>query len=123
MHSSRRLTYWEQIKMAPFLIKRFIEDCWSMAGLCDCYITFYILSLMIYLLMPWDIIPESVYGVLGLVDDVFVVLFFMIPISRAIYAGYSRRLSAAANSIEIPQSENIQIAVQPPEAIIPGQQN
>ena len=110
--------------MSPFLLKRFAEDCWTVRGVCDCYVTMYIVGLILYLLMPYDIIPEAVYGFLGMLDDIFVVLLFLVPITRAIYQGYARRNSAEANpeagvAIEMPAMEsvaveNLQVAAQPP---------
>ncbi len=38
---------------------------------------------MVYLLSPLDIIPEAIFGVLGIVDDVFVILMMLLYITVA----------------------------------------
>lgn len=38
---------------------------------------------MVYILSPFDIIPESVFGLIGIIDDVFVLLLFAVYISIA----------------------------------------
>lgn len=48
--------------------------------------------MILYLLLPYDIIPEAVYGVVGLLDDIVVVLIFIIPTARLIYSAYSNNL-------------------------------
>ena len=49
------------------------------------YFGFYILSAIFYLLSPFDIIPEAVFGLFGLLDDVIYVLLMMVFLSRTFY--------------------------------------
>ena len=91
----------QQISMAPFLLKRFIEDCWTVRGVCDFYVIAYLVAMFLYVLVPYDIIPESVYGVLGIIDDIFIVLLFLVPITRGIFTAYAR-----VNSVGAQQQEN-----------------
>ncbi len=86
----------------PFLIRRFVEDFWTVDGLCDFYVLFYFISVMAYILLPYDIIPEAVYGVFGLIDDLFLILLVLILVTRAAYARYSANYSTAPNSDPVP---------------------
>ena len=59
---------------------------------------------MLYLMMPYDLIPEAVYGFVGVLDDIVIVLFLIVPLTRAIYSAYTRRFSAGPHLM--PQAEN-----------------
>jgi len=53
-----------------------------------CYVIFFILGIVVYLALPIDILPESQYGPVGILDDIFVAFVFAVCIGRVIYSGY-----------------------------------
>ena len=44
-----------------------------------------ILMLVIYVLSPIDLIPEFIFGIFGLIDDLLVILAIVILLSRQYY--------------------------------------
>lgn len=42
-----------------------------------------ILEAALYVLSPLDIVPEAAFGLLGLFDDLFIVLLFLLYLSAA----------------------------------------
>ncbi|XP_049781642.1 E3 ubiquitin-protein ligase RNF170-like [Schistocerca cancellata] len=76
----------EFIRDIPFLIRNFTADFFSVRGLFYLFqlrMGFCISVAIAYLLSPLDIIPESVYGILGLVDDLFVFVLLCMYVSVA----------------------------------------
>lgn len=74
----------EFISDIPFLIRNFATDFFSVRGLFYLFqlrMGFCISVAIAYLLSPLDIIPESVYGILGLVDDLFVLVLLCVYLS------------------------------------------
>lgn len=58
-------------------------------------------GMAVYILSPFDILPEAAFGVLGMVDDVFiafVVLVYATILFRQLLAGGRLRFGAAAGS-------------------------
>ena len=45
------------------------------------YLGYALSLLVIYLLSPFDIIPESVFGILGYIDDLMIVLIVVVYVS------------------------------------------
>lgn len=74
----------------PTLLRHIWRNLFTLQGLLVLYklhILFILLLLFLYLLSPLDLIPETVFGVLGLIDDVVVVLGVLVYISL-IYAAH-----------------------------------
>lgn len=50
------------------------------------YLGYVLVALILYILIPFDIVPETVFGILGLVDDiliVFILVFYVTFMYRA----------------------------------------
>lgn len=60
------------------------NEFFSGAGLLHMFrlrIVICLLAAFVYLISPLDIIPEAVFGILGLMDDMFVILVICIYVS------------------------------------------
>jgi RING finger protein 170 len=56
------------------------------------YLGYILLILLVYLLLPFDILPESALGVLGYLDDLVLILLAVVYISFLYRAFLSRRI-------------------------------
>ncbi len=106
--------------MTPYLLRRLINDCCSLEGVCDCYLTFWAFALIIYVLSPYDFLPESVYGVIGLIDDIFLLLIGFFVLARCFYSAYASRHSVPPNAgDELPASSEVPNPPQPGNEVPP----
>ena len=61
----------------PILIRHFIRNLFSVTGirLLFRFRSFvFISTCLIYIILPLDLLPEALFGILGLVDDIFIIL-------------------------------------------------
>lgn len=73
----------------PTLLRHIFQEFFSFSGLVWMFrfrIFVCFVAALLYFISPLDIIPEAVFGVLGLLDDVFVILLLAIYVS-IIYRG------------------------------------
>lgn len=73
--------YMDYISDVPILLRHAINELFSMEGLNLWYrirFGFMILMALCYFVSPLDIIPEALFGLFGLLDDVLVILFLAI---------------------------------------------
>lgn len=78
------LQFMEMIRDCPTLMRHLWNEFFSVGGLMLMFrirIVLCFLAAVMYLVSPLDIIPEAVFGVLGLLDDVFVLFLLAIYIS------------------------------------------
>lgn len=71
----------ERIRDAPFMINTLIAEIVSTRGLIIyrmLWAVMCILSSIAYVLSPFDLIPEAIFGLVGLIDDIFYVLCALI---------------------------------------------
>ena len=68
----------------PFLIRRFFGLLHDNPAnfIQTCRMILLILGGVVYLLIPFDIVPEVVFGVFGLLDDLIVVLVAIFMVTR-----------------------------------------
>mmetsp|Transcript_1242 Transcript_1242/g.1641 ORF Transcript_1242/g.1641 Transcript_1242/m.1641 type:complete len:121 (+) Transcript_1242:303-665(+) len=64
---------WDKIRDVPFLMSIFTDEIVNsfgrvLLGRLDVALT--ILAMIVYLLSPFDLVPEAVFGLIGLIDDV-----------------------------------------------------
>ncbi|ESO03968.1 hypothetical protein HELRODRAFT_79604 [Helobdella robusta] len=81
---SGQLSVYEYLQDLPILLRHFFNDFFTIGGLLwviRVRILVCILLTLFYILLPSDILPESVFGFLGIVDDFFVVLLLLIHIT------------------------------------------
>lgn len=83
------------IRDLPFLLRRLFNYMCTFEGM-KYFLTmvissFMILSLFIYIISPFDLIPEAMFGVVGLVDDLIALLGLIIVIANNYYRFLSIR--------------------------------
>lgn len=77
-------SFMEMVRDCPTLMRHLWNEFFSVGGLMLMFrirIVLCFLAALMYLFSPLDIIPEAVFGVLGLLDDVFVLFLLAIYIS------------------------------------------
>ena len=75
----------------PTLLQQMLSRLCSLRGMAIARIVFVLLSALAYLLSPFDLIPESVFGVVGLVDDLLYIAVCLFIVGRMFYNAYSTR--------------------------------
>lgn len=81
IHSIKVLDY---LRDLPTVLRHLWSEFFSVGGLIYVFrmrILILLLIGLLYLLSPLDILPEAVYGLLGLVDDIFVLLSLCVYLS------------------------------------------
>jgi RING finger protein 170 len=76
--------YMEYIYDLPIMLRHAITELFSLNGLNFWYrirLVVIMIIAVIYLLSPFDLIPESVYGIIGIVDDFCILLLLAIYVS------------------------------------------
>ena len=66
---------------APTLLRHFFQDLFSPQGLFQLWrlrIIMMLLLMIMYLLSPFDLLPEAALGVFGLIDDLMFLLIILI---------------------------------------------
>lgn len=74
----------DYVRDLPTLLRHLWNEFFSVGGLMYMFrirIILCFFAACMYLISPLDIIPEAVFGILGLLDDVFVVLLLAVYIS------------------------------------------
>ena len=75
----------------PYLITRWI---FSIDGLRTLIVNSKIIMCMliavVYVLSPFDLIPESVFGLIGMIDDFFIVITILVAVSQMFVNQYAR---------------------------------
>ena len=78
----------DKLKDMPFLVSRFTAEIRSSNGailIQNFHFIVYIVCLVAYTLSPLDLLPELVFGAIGLIDDVIVVVYILVAISSVFY--------------------------------------
>lgn len=94
LHGSLPRTSWQYITDAPELIRRILVECFSTRGLrLATRFRLFLLFIfaLLYLLSPLDLIPEGVFGIVGFVDDLFIMLSILILASVTFRQAVVRR--------------------------------
>lgn len=80
----------DYVRELPTLLRHLWNEFFSVGGLVYMFrlrIVLCLLAALTYLVSPLDILPEAAFGILGLMDDVFVLVLIAIYLSM-IYRGY-----------------------------------
>ncbi|KHJ88431.1 zinc finger, C3HC4 type [Oesophagostomum dentatum] len=83
----------------PVLIPYILRNLFDFNGLMLMFrlrIFFIAIGILVYILSPFDIIPESAYGFMGLMDDIFVTVLLLVYIAIAVRHFMARRGEAPA---------------------------
>jgi RING finger protein 170 len=89
---------WESLLDAPTLIRRFVLELASPRGIRLLFQVRFLLLFVgpiVYVLSPFDLLPEAVFGLIGLLDDM-VILVVCGVIFASFYRAFSLRRAAAA---------------------------
>lgn len=89
----------DYVRDLPTILRHLWNEFFSVGGLVHMFrirIVLCLLAAVAYLVSPLDIIPEAVFGILGLMDDVFVFLLLAIYVS-IIYRRYLASRHSAAD--------------------------
>ena len=74
------------IRNLPFFVRMALRNLFTFRGAISCVvrckIIILLLMVILYILSPFDLIPESIYGIVGYIDDVIIVLLVFIIIAR-----------------------------------------
>ena len=77
----------------PALLRHLARELFTVRGLIlirRLHLVLIVVLLLVYLILPLDLLPEAVFGVLGLLDDIIIIVGTLIYISlvyRTILAG------------------------------------
>jgi len=79
----------------PHLLSHMWTNLFSFQGLVIMYrlhLIFILLLVVLYLLSPFDLLPEIILGIIGLIDDVVIVIAALVYVSL-IYRAYVARMN------------------------------
>ena len=71
----------EHIRDLPVLLRHLWSFIWTGEGLTWLFrLRIYTLGAMagVYLLSPFDIVPEAVFGIIGILDDIIILALFLL---------------------------------------------
>lgn len=76
----------DYIRDVPVLLPHLLSQFFSVNGLMWMFrlrVTVCVVIALAYLLSPLDIIPEAAFGIIGLLDDLFILLIFLLYLTVA----------------------------------------
>jgi len=82
--SGTRRSFKDYITDIPLMLYHMWSEATGQSGLlmfCQLQVIMAIVACIVYIISPFDIIPESAFGVVGLVDDVLIVLTILVYLS------------------------------------------
>ena len=80
----------ETVRDLPILFRHLLNEVFSEGGFLYLYrlrVSLLILVGVVYLLSPLDIVPDAAFGILGLIDDILVILVVCVFITN-VYRSY-----------------------------------
>mmetsp|Transcript_21336 Transcript_21336/g.39195 ORF Transcript_21336/g.39195 Transcript_21336/m.39195 type:complete len:132 (-) Transcript_21336:84-479(-) len=81
----------------PFLLRRFFSNVFTLTFDASKLMLVILLLGLLYLLSPVDLIPESVYGIYGLLDDTVVIIGVLM---LTCYVTYSQVINRSRSRVE-----------------------
>lgn len=82
--SSHSVPLLSQVRDTPTLIQYVFRELVSIGGLSCCkrvWIIVFLFLVMIYLISPIDLIPEAIFGPIGLIDDIISIIAVFVYIA------------------------------------------
>ncbi len=55
------------------------------------FTSWYVMLLIILILSPFDLLPEAIFGIFGLIDDIIMIILLLVIISNIYYYHAVRR--------------------------------
>jgi RING finger protein 170 len=101
MKFSEDRTFVDYLFDFPYLFRQFLQEVSLTRGAViykNCFFVCVILGTLLYVVSPFDLIPEAVFGVLGLVDDLGILGFACMVIAQAFMAILRGRNDAAVRA-------------------------
>ncbi|CAL4076298.1 unnamed protein product, partial [Meganyctiphanes norvegica] len=84
MYSDIPRSWFEQLKDLPVILRHMWAELFTWRGmemLSKFRVIVIIIGAMVYTLIPFDIIPEAFLGIIGLLDDVMVIVYMFIQLA------------------------------------------
>ena len=78
----------DKLLNAPFLVRYFwreVIDTYGLVLFRRWQFLTYIIGVIVYVLSPFDLIPEAVFGLIGLIDDIMFVILALIGIGTTFF--------------------------------------
>jgi len=82
--SNIRRSFWDYFTDIPLMIYHMWCEATGQTGLllfCKLQVVLAVIACVLYICLPFDIIPESVYGVVGIVDDIIILVTVLVYLS------------------------------------------
>lgn len=102
LFSNERKSFWVKIKEIPFYAKRLFSFFTTREGfrflLFELSHNVILISLVLYILSPLDIIPEAIFGIIGLLDDLIVFGVLIYILIELYYQHMARRNNLMFNN-------------------------
>ncbi|KAI8786908.1 E3 ubiquitin-protein ligase RNF170-like [Biomphalaria glabrata] len=89
-YSGEARTIQEYLQDLPTLLRHTFHEFFSIGGLMWMFrlrIVILVIAAFVYLVSPLDILPEGAFGIIGFLDDIFIILFIAVYIS-VLYRNY-----------------------------------
>lgn len=89
-------TFFQKILDAPILVRYFLRSLFHNSATTLNFVIklrmiICLLMACIYFISPLDLIPESIFGIFGFIDDLIVVIFILVYVSIVYFDAISRR--------------------------------
>ena len=78
---SEERSWLDQLRDIPFLFRTFLRQLLTGNIVENCRLMFFVLGGILYVISPFDAIPEAVFGIVGLIDDFAVVIGALIVVT------------------------------------------
>ncbi len=59
-----------------------------------------LVGLLLYVISPFDLIPEAVFGAIGLIDDLLIIVIVLFVLANTFYVAYSRHQAGLQNPVQ-----------------------
>ena len=85
MHGNVNRTYLQAVQDAPLLLRRALRTIYNleMPILVALRLVLLLGSAVVYVVSPFDLLPESGFGVIGFLDDAFFTIFLAVITANA----------------------------------------
>ena len=81
----------EMVQDLPTLLRQMFSRLCQMNTIFIIRVVLMVIALISYVLSPFDLIPESVFGAIGLIDDFLIIVIVLFSFGNMFYSAYSNR--------------------------------
>jgi RING finger protein 170 len=83
------MQFMEKLKDMPTLLRQLIAKFFTIRTMLKIKMFLMVFAFLLYFLSPFDIVPEAFFGIIGIVDDIFVVFILLFAMSNMFYNSQS----------------------------------